>query len=213
MPETSGDPREDAEEPEIKPADLGHVVHDLLSRVDFSRDVPAQLPDLTSTLDDERLKAETRRLLERFAESRWCEALRASDRILKETPFELLVGGRVLAGRMDVMFHDADGWTVLDYKTGRAEDRERYQLQVGIYAHAAHRLIGEMPVRAALILLSAGEEWVQDTSDGAAARAASETIEGVITAVDAGRFGPNPGRHCDWCSVAGCCTKELSSAK
>ena len=208
MPEEGAEPSGETEETEIAAADLGHLVHRLLASVDFSKDVEPQIRTFISEAADEPLLAQALPLLERFAASRWRRELRASDRILKETPFELVIDGRVLAGRMDVIYHSAGGWTILDYKTGRAEARERYELQVGIYAYAANQLMGEMPARAGLVLLSAGEEWMRDTSDGSAARLALEKITEVAAAIEAGKFEPKPGRVCEWCSFADHCGKD-----
>ena len=199
MPEEGGEPSDDLEPTEINAADLGHQIHDLLSRLDFSQDIKPHIQAYP--------------LLERFAESRWCDELRSADKILKEVPFEIPIGpirpigpiGKILAGRMDVLYHGPKGWVVLDYKTGRAETRERYELQVGIYAHVTHRLMGEMPAQAALLLLSTGEDWVQDTSDGSVADMASARLTEVCSAIDAGDFPPTPGKACDWCAFKGIC--------
>jgi len=206
MPEESAEPPEEAEEVEVAAADLGHLVHRLLASLDFSQDVEPQIQALVAEAD-EPLRVQALPLLERFAASHWRRDLRASDRILKETPFELAIDGKVLAGRMDVIYRGADGWTILDYKTGRAETRERYELQVGMYAYAANRLLGEMPARAGLVLLSTGEEWMQDTSDGSAARLALGKISEVIAAIKAGKFEPKPSKACEWCSLAAHCGK------
>jgi len=208
LPQEGTEPPEEAEETEYAAADLGHLVHRLLASVDFSHDAEPQIQALMAESAGEPLGAHAAPLLERFAASRCCRDLRSADRVLKETPFELAIDGKVLAGRMDVIYHGADGWNILDYKTGRGESRERYELQVGIYACAASRLIGEMPVRAGLILLSAGEEWARDTSDGSAARLALGKITEVAAAIEAGRFDPKPGKVCEWCSFAAHCGKD-----
>ena len=213
VPESGGDPREDDEEVRFSAADLGHAVHDILSRLDFARDPEPRLSELLASLGDDALAAETRPLVEQFIASRWAEEMRRADQLLVEVPFELTICSRVIAGRIDALYRDQDGWTVLDYKTGRAEDRDRYELQVGIYAHAVSRLLGEMPARVALLMLSIGEDWTQDTRDGAAASRAAEIIAQVIADTDAGRFDPKRGRHCDWCPAVSLCTKELPAAK
>ena len=191
MPEEGGEPPDDLEEAEVSAADLGHQVHDLLSRLDFSQDIRPQV--------------QGHPLLERFAGSRWVAELRSADKILKEVPFEVPLAGKILAGRMDVLYHGPNGWVVLDYKTGRAETRERYELQVGIYAHVTHRLMGEMPAQAALVLLSTGEDWVQDASDGSVAEMASDKLIEVCSAIDSGDFHPTPCKACAWCSFKAQC--------
>ena len=199
MPEEGGEPPDDLEEAGISAADLGHEVHDLLSRLDFSLDIRPQVKGYP--------------LLEGFADTRWVQELRSADKILKEVPFEVPIGpirpigpiGKILAGRMDVLYHGPNGWVVLDYKTGRAESRERYELQVGIYAYVTHRLLGEMPSQAALVLLSTGEDWAQDTSDGSIAETASGKVIEVCSSIDAGHFDPKPSKACAWCSFKPIC--------
>ncbi len=208
MPDQTADPPDDPEDVAFSAADLGHVVHDILSRLDFSRDLEPQVSELLSGVTDSALRAEAEPVIRHFTGSRWCAELRAADQVLKEVPFEFMIGGKVMAGRIDVLYHTPAGWTVLDYKTGQAEDRDRYELQVGIYAHALHRLTGEMPARAALLMLSIDEEWAEDTSDGSAAGSASERIGDVIASIDAGKFAPSPGHHCKWCAFSSLCTEE-----
>lgn len=203
-----GEVPESFDEDEGRPlsaADLGHLVHNALETLDFSSDVSLQIPLVLSEITDESARDQVRPLLEWFAESPWCRELSEAVEIIRETPFEFVLGGRTLVGRMDVIYRNADGWTILDYKTGRAEDRERYELQVGIYALAASRLICDMPSRSALVLLSLGDQWVQDASDGAVARAAEERIVQINAGIDAGKFPPLPGRACAWCSFGEMC--------
>lgn len=208
FPDQPADPPDDPQDAEFTAADLGHAVHDLLSRLDFAREVEPQVAALLLSIGDDALRAEAELPIRRFIASRWCAELRNADQVLKEVPFEFLIAGKVMAGRIDTLYHTPGGWTVLDYKTGQAEDRERYELQVGIYAHALHRLTGEMPTRAALLMLSIGDEWVADTSDGSVARSAAERVGDVAAAIDAGDFRAIMGDHCKWCAFSHLCRKE-----
>jgi RecB family exonuclease len=208
VPAVTSDPPDDPEDLGVRASDLGHAVHDILSWLDFAGGEEQELAACLTRIADPQVRAEAEPLIRRFLSSKWCAGLRRSESVLREVPFELVVCGKVLAGRIDVMYLGSDGWTVLDYKTGRAEDRDRYELQVGIYAHAIHRLTGEMPAKSALVLLSIDDEWVQDTSDGSLARAALSRIGEVVSAVDAGHFAPAPGGHCSWCSLSYLCPKE-----
>lgn len=208
IPDATAEPPDDPQEAEFSAADLGQAVHDILSRIDFAKDTNPQVERLISGVPGKSLRAEAEPLVRRFMDSRWRGALLTANEVLQEVPFEFVVGGKVIAGRIDALYRTGSGWTVLDYKTGQAEDRERYELQVGVYALAIHRLLGEMPSRAALVLLTLDDEWVQDTSDGSAARSASERIGEVTASVDAGRFDPISGHYCRWCSFSSLCTKE-----
>lgn len=78
-----------------------------------------------------------------FMASKWAE--RSPTEV--EVPFESLVGGVVVRGRMDAVFRTDDGgWEVVDWKTGRvpsAADAEAAAVQLAAYRLAWHRLTGE----------------------------------------------------------------------
>lgn len=183
--------------------EFGHLVHDLLARLDFTKDVTEQIERLVAEKAPARAAESVLSTLKNFASSRWCGELSAADRVLKEIPFEMKISGTVVAGRLDVLYHNENGWTILDYKTGKAEDRERYELQVGMYAHVISELTGEMPSTAALLLLSIGEEWVCDVSSGEAADSAKKNILDTIDSIEKEKFGPRPGPWCKWCGLSG----------
>jgi DNA helicase-2/ATP-dependent DNA helicase PcrA len=64
-----------------------------------------------------------------------------------EVPFDTVVEGVVLRGRMDAVFHDADGsYDVIDWKTGQTptgQDATYAAVQLAAYRLAWHRLTGE----------------------------------------------------------------------
>jgi DNA helicase-2/ATP-dependent DNA helicase PcrA len=78
-----------------------------------------------------------------FMASEWAE--RSPTEV--EVPFESLVGGVVVRGRMDAVFRTDDGgWDVVDWKTGRvpsAADAEAAAVQLAAYRLAWHRLMDE----------------------------------------------------------------------
>jgi ATP-dependent helicase/nuclease subunit A len=85
----------------------------------------------------------------------WRRAL-AADRRLTEQPFVVeRDDGAYLEGVVDLAFHEADGWVIVDYKTAE-DDRvfalrlPHYRRQVALYADAWRRLTGE-PVKEALV--------------------------------------------------------------
>jgi ATP-dependent exoDNAse (exonuclease V) beta subunit len=62
--------------------------------------------------------------------------------------------GSLIEGVLDLAFEDADGWTVVDFKTDAevAAELPRYRRQVGVYASVVGRATGK-PVRAVLMRL------------------------------------------------------------
>ena len=74
----------------------------------------------------------------------------AAERVLRELPFVMKVDQTEIRGTMDLLFQDADGdWEVVDYKTSAPPDAddpaagESYGLQLGLYALAAGRALGQ----------------------------------------------------------------------
>jgi ATP-dependent exoDNAse (exonuclease V) beta subunit len=59
-----------------------------------------------------------------------------------------LATGEIVEGVIDVAWSDGNTWTVVDYKTGRAE--RRHQAQVQLYAFALQQATG-LPARAVVL--------------------------------------------------------------
>jgi ATP-dependent helicase/nuclease subunit A len=81
--------------------------------------------------------------------------------VFVSTPLE----GTLFEGFVDLLFEDADGMTVVDYKTDALEagkeltqGKERYAMQVGAYAMAVQRATGKPVRRVVLVFLHAGME-------------------------------------------------------
>ncbi|MFE9242675.1 ATP-dependent helicase [Nocardiopsis sp. NPDC006938] len=100
-------------------------------------------------------------LQRRFEESEWGPRVPVE----VEVPFETVIGDRLIRGRMDAVFHDADTgrYDVVDWKTGRPPGNDVERRAVGVQL-AAYRLawadlagveLGE--VRAAFHYVRAGE--------------------------------------------------------
>ncbi len=73
----------------------------------------------------------------------------------RETPLLLRLPDGVLAeGVVDLAFREADGWTVVDFKTDREIEAQRasYEAQVRLYARAVAAATGE-PARGALLVV------------------------------------------------------------
>ncbi len=72
-----------------------------------------------------------------------------ASRCYREAPFVLPVEAEqptLLEGTIDLLFHDGDGWVVVDFKTDidlSDEALEQYRRQVAWYVHAIERLHGE----------------------------------------------------------------------
>lgn len=70
-----------------------------------------------------------------------------------ELSFVLSLGEYVIDGRMDRLCRNAEGWMVIDYKSGMGKGAD---LQLNVYRLAAEELLGQ-PVRMYLYSISSGD--------------------------------------------------------
>ncbi|WP_149361229.1 ATP-dependent helicase [Lolliginicoccus suaedae] len=92
------------------------------------------LDDLPGAADiDEKVDDNLEQLQDAFERSAWA----TRNPVEVEVPFETVVGGTVLRGRIDAVFRDNDGgWTVVDWKTGKEagpRDERAVAMQLAAY--------------------------------------------------------------------------------
>jgi DNA helicase-2/ATP-dependent DNA helicase PcrA len=113
--------------------------------------------DLPGAEDGDVTDAELAGLQERFLAEGWGERRPAA----VETPFEMVVGGRLVRGRIDAVYRDGDGgYDVIDYKTGSVpKDFSTASIQLAVYRLAWADLAGVDPdrVRAGFLYVRTGE--------------------------------------------------------
>ncbi|MBW1602983.1 ATP-dependent helicase [Streptomyces sp. JJ66] len=73
-----------------------------------------------------------------------------------EAPFQLELGGRVIRGRIDAVYQDADGFEIIDWKTGRSPDADPLQLALYRLAWAEQHGLPPDAVRAAFLHVRTG---------------------------------------------------------
>lgn len=113
-----------------------------------------QAPSLLG--DDEGEPAASERvaaLIAAFERGRWADRTPSA----VEVPFALVLGGRVIRGRIDAVYTDRGGPEVIDWKTGRAQRAD--PLQLAVYRLAWSEIAGLAPeeVRAAFVDVASGE--------------------------------------------------------
>jgi DNA helicase-2/ATP-dependent DNA helicase PcrA len=86
------------------------------------------------------------------------------DPLAVEVPFALLVGGRVVNGRIDAVFESACRFDVIDWKTGSARSVDAMQLAIYRLAWSQLRGVPIEDVDGAFVLVSTGEVFRPDTS-------------------------------------------------
>jgi DNA helicase-2/ATP-dependent DNA helicase PcrA len=119
--------------------------------------------DLPGAGDDDLSDAELETLQQRFLDDGW------GDRrpVAVEAPFEMVIGGRLIRGRIDAVYADEPGtlyerYDVIDYKTGATPTGAEFEaasLQLSVYRLAWADLAGVDPevVRAGFLYVRTGE--------------------------------------------------------
>jgi DNA helicase-2/ATP-dependent DNA helicase PcrA len=148
---------------------LGTAFHDWVQRF-FHAERLFDLDDLPGAVD--RDAGETEALAElqaAFAVSPWA----ARTPIDVEVPFDMMIGERVVRGRIDAIFDDDGGTTVVDWKTGDVPDtpdaKQHAAIQLAVYRLAWAQL-GGCPVekvRGAFHYVRTGQTVTPETLPGA----------------------------------------------
>jgi DNA helicase-2/ATP-dependent DNA helicase PcrA len=148
---------------------LGTAFHDWVQRF-FHAERLFDLDDLPGAVD--RDAGDTDDLAElqaAFAVSPWA----ARTPVDVEVPFDMVIGGRVVRGRIDAIFAEDDGGTtVVDWKTGEPPDtpeaKQHAAIQLAVYRLAWAQLHGcpVESVRAAFHYVRSGRTVSPDTLPG-----------------------------------------------
>ena len=143
---------------------IGELVHRALERWffpggerDFSRWAAVQLQGL-GVLEERLIRRgidRASRMLDRFQRSDRFQELEKAEIRRAETPFSMLdAEGRLVSGRMDILYRFQGEWKILEFKTDRVDHPRElpqvmveggYQRQVRAYQEAARKLLGEKP--------------------------------------------------------------------
>ena len=126
-----------------------------------------------------------------------------------EHPFSVAVDGWALRGVIDRIDRTAEGWRIIDYKSGRPIARRRRDLQVALYALGARSALELSPVELQVVYLSSGESIAVGSVDRLVEEAAAEGTE-VADGIRAGRFESRPERRrCRLCAYRLACEDAL----
>jgi RecB family exonuclease len=126
-----------------------------------------------------------------------------------EQPFALAVDGWQLRGVIDRIDRTAEGWRIIDYKSGRPITRRRRDIQVALYALGAKGAMKLEPVELEVVYLASGESARVDKVADLMRDAEVEGTE-VAEGIRAGRFEPRPERRrCRLCPYRLACADAL----
>ena len=181
-----GEPeRTDAPEPGDSYADFGTAVHRVLELLDFNdpaADLKKLVREACAGMTKER-EEEAAGIVGRFCVSPLFDRLKHAQKVYRELPFVINQRHGRVEGVIDVLFQDAAGnWHVLDYKTAvgdAVKSKEAgYELQIGIYAFAAHKILKISPKTGIVYFLK--NEFAQVLElDAAALKAAGARLAGL----------------------------------
>jgi DNA helicase-2/ATP-dependent DNA helicase PcrA len=139
---------------------LGTAFHDWVQRF-YGAERLFDLDDLPGAVDGQLARHDAEGLEElqaAFMSSPWA----ARTPVDVEVPFDMVIGDTVVRGRIDAVFDDTDGATVVDWKTGDPPDtpeaRRHAAVQLAVYrlAWAALRNVPTASVRAAFHYVRSG---------------------------------------------------------
>jgi DNA helicase-2/ATP-dependent DNA helicase PcrA len=146
---------------------LGTAFHDWVQRF-YGAERLFDLDDLPGAVDGQLARENAESLAElqaAFMASPWA----ARTPVDVEVPFDMVIGGTVVRGRIDAVFSDQDGATVVDWKTGDPPDtpeaKRHAAVQLAVYrlAWAALRGVPADSVRGAFHYVRSGQIVVPDS--------------------------------------------------
>jgi ATP-dependent DNA helicase UvrD/PcrA len=149
---------------------LGTAFHDWVQRF-YGAERLFDLDDLPGAVDGHLAREDAERLAElqaAFMASPWA----ARTPVDIEVPFDMVIGATVVRGRIDAVFEDAEGATVVDWKTGDAPDTAKAQrhaaVQLAVYrlAWAAMRGVPVDSVGAAFHYVRSGRIVIPESLPG-----------------------------------------------
>ena len=126
---------------------------------------------------------------------------------LVEYWFKCEIAGTRVTGRIDRVDEDADGYVVVDYKTGNPKSQKTADdsLQLSVYAIA---LGATKPVKALIFQNMQDNSTVETTRTPEDLLKTEAKIVEVAAGIAAGQFDASPGRHCNWCTYRTICPEK-----
>ncbi|MBW8805690.1 MAG: UvrD-helicase domain-containing protein [Catenulisporales bacterium] len=128
-------------------ARLGTKFHAWIESL-FGQQALFEYEDLPGAADEDIAdEVDLKALQDAFLRSPWADSVPAA----VEQPFQVVLAGRVVRGRIDAVYKTAEGWEVVDWKTSRVHDADPVQLAVYRLAWAEMREVALEAVSAAFV--------------------------------------------------------------
>ena len=134
-------------------ARLGTKFHAWIESL-FGQQALFEYEDLPGAADEDIAdEVDLKELQEAFQRTPWADSVPTA----VEQPFQVVLAGRVVRGRIDAVYKTADGWEVVDWKTSRSHDADPVQLAVYRLAWAEMRGVPLSAVSAAFVYVRDGQ--------------------------------------------------------
>jgi len=117
----------------------------------------------------------------------------------------------ILAGKIDRMDKTKDGYHLIDYKTGRSERDDDFQLMA--YAILATEALGMPPTKASYLYLRSGNYRSFEPNKEAIGRTKARVIEIAEQIQGEKEFPPNPTKMCYYCDYLEFCPAKEEAKK
>jgi DNA helicase II / ATP-dependent DNA helicase PcrA len=154
---------------------------------------------------DDSLVAAVAGPFQMFTESRFA---RARARMI-ETPFEMVLSGVRLRGRIDAVFEPEPGhWEIVDFKSGRPRSEPSGHVQLEAYAVAAETgALGPPPEKMTVTFafLGGGMNERSEIVDAPWLKSARTRLADLAEGINAGSYEPQPGDGCFGCDFLRFC--------
>ncbi len=129
---------------------------------------------------------------------------------LVEAPFEFVVAGLRVRGRIDAVYQNEPGsWEIVDFKSGRRKDDPSLKVQLEAYALAAvqEAVAPTAPekLEVTFAYLGGGLEVVTDQVDFVWIEHATDRLTALARGITEGEFSPTPSTACSGCDFLRFC--------
>jgi ATP-dependent helicase/nuclease subunit A len=172
---------------------------------------------VASRTSEGRLRERLTAAIRGFWESPIGKRAAGARRVFREMPFVLALDGTEIRGKMDLLFEGADGrWEVVDYKSSvvaaeaAAERAEEYELQLGVYALAASRWLGQPVSRRSVFFLGSGVGASRDLGLADVGRI-EEAARRALAGIAAGQYERETIERCRACRHKRLCETGVKS--
>ncbi len=192
----------------ISPAEFGSFVHELLRDLMEKKSRGESTPDgwMENMVAEAGIGEKARpevieratKLIEPFLVS---DLATPGDDLKLEIPFQARLDRAVFSGTFDRVERFGDTWRIVDYKTGREKDEDRFQMEY--YLWALHKITEADSIAGKLCYLNDSGVTVRDVD--APLTDIDSLARDLESSIMSGEYPATPGPSCQTCSWSDTC--------